>query len=89
MFRSLVCLSLMIMLPGMAHAYLDPGTGSAIIQGLIAAVAMASVTLKVYWHRVLSFFQRSSDDALDSTAESGAPEPQAASSAQPSEDTAP
>jgi len=39
-----------------AYAYLDPGTGSAIIQGIIAAVAALGVTLKLYWHRVVRFF---------------------------------
>ena len=40
-----------------AHAYLDPGTGSALIQGLIAAVAALGVTLKLYWHRIMGFFR--------------------------------
>ena len=39
----------------MAYGYLDPGTGSALIQGLIAAIAAIGLTLKVYWHRVLGF----------------------------------
>ena len=41
--------------PTFAYAYLDPGTGSAIIQGLIAALAAIGLALKVYWHRVLGF----------------------------------
>jgi hypothetical protein len=36
-----------------AHAYLDPGTGSMLIQGLIAAIAAAGVLIRVYWHRLL------------------------------------
>jgi len=39
-----------------AFAYLDPGTGSALIQGLIASIAALGLTLKVYWHRVIGFF---------------------------------
>ena len=39
----------------LGHAYIDPGTGSALIQGLIAAVAAVGVTLKLYWHRIMSF----------------------------------
>ncbi len=39
-----------------AHAYIDPGTGSALIQGLIAAIAAIGVTLKLYWHRIIGFF---------------------------------
>ncbi len=41
-----------------AHAYLDPGTGSMILQGVIAGIAMASLTIKLYWHRLLSFFKK-------------------------------
>lgn len=36
-----------------ANAYLDPGTGSMIIQGLIAGVASIALVLKLYWHRLL------------------------------------
>jgi hypothetical protein len=38
-----------------AFAYLDPGTGSMIIQGLIAAIAMAGVTMRLYWNRLKQF----------------------------------
>ena len=36
-----------------AHAYLDPGTGSIIIQGIIGALAAIAVALKLYWHKLL------------------------------------
>ena len=39
-----------------ANAYLDPGTGSALIQGIIAAIAALGVSLKLYWHRIIRFF---------------------------------
>ena len=39
-----------------ANAYIDPGTGSALIQCLIATIAALGITLKLYWHRVLRFF---------------------------------
>ena len=39
-----------------AHAYLDPGTGSILIQGLIASIAAAGVVLRTYWHRLVHFF---------------------------------
>ena len=38
---------------GTAHAYLDPGTGSAILQGVLGALAAAVVVGKLYWHRLL------------------------------------
>lgn len=38
---------------GSANAYLDPGTGSMILQGLIAGIMVVATTLGVYWHRFL------------------------------------
>lgn len=39
-----------------AHAYLDPGTGSMILQGVIAGFAVVSVVCKLYWRRLLRLF---------------------------------
>ena len=35
-----------------SHAYLDPGTGSAILQALIAALAACGVMMSNYWKKV-------------------------------------
>ncbi len=37
-----------------AYAYLDPGTGSILLQGLIAAVAGGLVAIRVYWAKIRS-----------------------------------
>ena len=37
-----------------AYAYLDPGTGSMLLQGLIAAVAGGLVAIRHYWTRIQS-----------------------------------
>ncbi len=39
-----------------AHAYLDPGTGSILVQSLLAGIAGAVAVLSVYWQRVKAFF---------------------------------
>jgi len=39
--------------PTDAMAYLDPGTGSALLQGILGAIAAIGVVLKLYWHRIL------------------------------------
>jgi len=39
-----------------AHAYLDPGTGSIILQGLIATIAGALMAGRLYWQRIKHFF---------------------------------
>lgn len=39
-----------------AYAYLDPGTGSMILQGIIGAIAVGAAYLSIFWHRVKSLF---------------------------------
>jgi len=48
-----------------AYAYLDPGTGSLIIQSVIAVVVGASFTIKLYWYKIKSFFVKGKDVAVD------------------------
>ena len=38
-----------------SHAYLDPGTGSIILQSILAGVAVAMGMLRIYWHRFKAF----------------------------------
>jgi hypothetical protein len=54
-----------------AHAYLDPGTGSMIIQAIAAAVLTAGAMLGVFWRSVKNFllkFGRRKDDAAENAA---------------------
>lgn len=39
-----------------AFAYLDPGTGSMILQGIIAGVAIGWFTIKTYWYKLAALF---------------------------------
>ncbi len=41
-----------------AYAYLDPGTGSALLQGLIGGFAAFISFISIYWHKVKSFFSK-------------------------------
>lgn len=43
------------------HAYLDPGSGSFILQLLIASLVGAGFLIKAYWRKIKAFFTRSSD----------------------------
>ena len=38
-----------------AWAYIDPGAGSMLLQGLLAAIAAGFVAAKLYWHKVKTF----------------------------------
>ena len=35
-----------------AYAYLDPGTGSIILQAIIAVIATAGATIAFYWRKI-------------------------------------
>lgn len=47
-----------IVLTRSAHAYLDPGTGSMIIQVLIAVFLGAAASARIFWKQIRGFFQR-------------------------------
>ncbi len=50
--------------PLTTFAYLDPGTGGIILQGLIAAVAAAGFVMKAYWYKIRSLFGRPESKSL-------------------------
>ena len=43
-------------------AYLDPGSGSMILQILAGGVAAVAVTARLYWNRILKFLRIRKDD---------------------------
>ena len=45
-----------------AYAYLDPGTGSMLVQGLIGGIAAAISFLSIYWQKVKAFFVKQEQD---------------------------
>lgn len=46
--------------------YLDPGSGSFIIQMLLAGALGIGVALRIYWKKIVAFFRKGkSDDVQD------------------------
>ena len=39
-----------------AHAYLDPGSGSMLLQVILGGIAAVGVALKLGWHKIVIFF---------------------------------
>ena len=39
-----------------SYAYLDPGTGTLIIQALVGALAATITTISIYWQKFKLFF---------------------------------
>jgi hypothetical protein len=46
-------------------AYLDPGSGSFILQVLIASLVGIGFTLRAYWGKITKFFNKGSEDASE------------------------
>ena len=38
------------------YAYVDPGTGSIILQGLLAGIAVVITSVSLFWQRIKLFF---------------------------------
>lgn len=45
----------LLLFPREAHAYLDPGSGSLIVQALVAAFFALSLAIKAYWRKIKLF----------------------------------
>ncbi len=47
------------------HAYLDPGSGSFLVQLLIAGLVGAGFLIKAYWKKIKGLFTRSDSNKED------------------------
>mgnify|MGYP001241528570 FL=1 len=47
-----------ILLTGSAHAYLDPGTGSIILQAILGFIAATIATASFYWNKLKLFLTK-------------------------------
>jgi hypothetical protein len=45
----------LLALPATAFAYLDPGTGSMLLQVILGGIAAVGVALKLFWYRIIAF----------------------------------
>ena len=48
----LVIFCFLLLLSVNAVAYLDPGTGSMLLQVILGGIAAVGVALKLYWHKL-------------------------------------
>jgi len=59
--RSVCAALILLFLPASyANAYLDPGSTSLIIQGIIAAIASVATIASIYWQRLKSYLKKMS-----------------------------
>ncbi len=60
-FTILLLLSIFL-LPEYIYAYLDPGTGSYLIQVILAGVLGIGIGIKLFWGRIKQLFAKTNKD---------------------------
>ena len=63
----ILVLSLLFTWAPNAMAYIDPGSGSAIMSAIIGAFVALTLTVKTYWYKIKSFFVKKPADSEDQT----------------------
>ena len=53
---------IILLRPDISYAYLDPGAGYLLLQGLIAALAAAGAAIALYWGKLKSLFSKKKND---------------------------
>lgn len=66
----LVFPAVLLLMSRSAHAYVDPGTGSYVLQMIVAGIAAAGLTMRLFWGRLKLFLKKSSGKT---SGESGSP----------------
>jgi len=60
----ILCLVFTLVLVRPAYAYIDPGTGSMILQGILAAFMAAALFIKLSWRKIMTFLGIKKDSDL-------------------------
>ena len=55
-FKNLVILLLLSVTP--VFAYIDPGSGSAIMSAVVGFFVAVGIAVKTYWYKIKSFFTK-------------------------------
>ena len=50
--------AIVLVTPSIAYAYLDAGTGTMLLQGLVAALAGLAVVVRLYWRKIKRLFKK-------------------------------
>jgi len=56
---TIISIFLLAMLPLPAFAYIDPGTGSYVLQIILAGILAVPFVLKRYWVKIRNIFKKS------------------------------
>jgi hypothetical protein len=56
--RLALIVAILGLFPAKAAAYIDPGSGSVMLQVLVGGLLAVGVTLRMYWGRLVAMFRR-------------------------------
>ncbi len=59
-----------LLITSTSHAYLDPGTGSIILQGLLASLAVGIGLLRHYWQQCKTFVTKLTNGSRNGNSDS-------------------
>ena len=59
--KNLLLVCALLFFPSQAFAYIDPGSGSIILQALLGVLAAAGATVSIYWSKFKNLFKKSKD----------------------------
>ena len=54
----LVLAASFVAVPKPVYAYIDPGTGSLVIQAVLVAVLTVGATVKIFWHQIKEKYRK-------------------------------
>ena len=66
MLVAICIMSVQLMNPSSAYAYIDPGAGSIILQVILGGVGALAIILKIFWERIVSIFSFNKDTSDES-----------------------
>ncbi len=69
MEKKILLLILILMWANPALAYIDPGSGSAIMSAIIGFFVAIGLVIKTYWYKLKSFFVKQEQDVTAETEE--------------------
>ena len=58
-------LATLLLVSAPAHAYIDPGSGSAILSAVIGLFVAVGLAIKTYWYKLKSLFTKKQDPTSD------------------------
>ena len=58
MFKLMSFFIMFFFYPSLSYAYLDPGTGSILLQAILGGIAVAFVSIQIWWHKLKLFLTK-------------------------------